>query len=47
MKKYQKPEISLSEMISKEKMSSLGEWLESSDGEQYEQAGITTYVLNS
>ena len=47
MKNYQKPQIDITDVTSREQISSLGEWLESSNGQEYQEAGITTYVLES
>ena len=46
MKNYQKPQIDITVMLNKENISSLGEWLENA-GEEYVDAGITTYVIES
>ena len=46
MKNYQKPQIDIMVMLNKENISSLGEWLDNA-GEEYVDAGITTYVIES
>ncbi len=46
MKNYQKPQIYIMAVLNKENISSLGEWLENA-GEEYVDAGITTYVIES
>ena len=46
MKNYQKPQIDITVMLNKENISSLGDWLENA-GEEYVDAGITTYVIES
>lgn len=46
MKNYQKPKLDIKDICSLEKLSSLGDWLEGS-GAEYENAGITTYVVES
>ena len=46
MKNYQKPQIDITVMLNKENISSLGEWLDNA-GEEYVDAGITTYVIES
>ena len=48
VKKYQKPQLDITAILNKENISSgLAEWLGSSDGEAYSDAGITTYVIAS
>ncbi len=47
MKKYQKPQFELQNVIQKENISSLAQWLETGEGQAYSQAGITTYVIES
>lgn len=47
MKNYQKPQIDTMAIQSVEKISSLGEWLESAEGIEYQDAGITTYIVES
>ena len=47
MKKYQKPDVDIKKYHQTEMVASLGEWLESSTGEEYRDAGITTYVIES
>ncbi len=47
MKLYQKPDVDILGYQQKETLASLGEWLESGDGQAYQDAGITTYVLQS
>ena len=48
MKNYQKPQIDITAILNKENISSgLGEWLDSTEGETYANAGITTYIIAS
>lgn len=47
MKNYQKPLFELTNVIQKEQISSLADWLQAGGGQEYQQAGITTYVLES
>ena len=47
MKNYQKPNFYILSVTQNENLASLGEWLESGTGEEYKDAGITTYVLES
>ena len=47
MKNYQKPQIDILAMLSKETISSgLNGWLEGA-GSEFSEAGITTYVIES
>ena len=47
MRLYQKPQLTISEIVNEKNLASLGEWLESSDGHAYKDAGITTYIIQS
>ena len=47
MKLYQKPDVDILGYQQKETLASLGAWLESGDGQAYQDAGITTYVIQS
>ena len=46
MKNYNKPVMETELFLSSENITSLGEWLEES-GNEYKEAGITTYVIES
>lgn len=46
MKNYEKPLVEFQSIVSSEKLSSLGQWLEY-EGVEYTEAGITTYVIES
>ena len=47
MKSYLKPELITLDVVSKENLSSLSAWLEDGAGSEYQDAGITTYVIES
>lgn len=48
MKNYLKPELTKINVISKERLSNLSNWLEDGGaGSDYKDAGITTYVVES
>lgn len=46
MKNYLKPQMELNQFNLKENMATISEWV-SSEGTAYNNAGITTYLLNS
>ena len=47
MRVYSKPQLTMSEIVNEKTLASLGEWLESADGYEYKDAGITTYIIQS
>jgi len=47
MKTYQKPELDIAKITQECNIASLAQWLESASGEEYQNAGITTYVIQS
>ena len=47
MKAYLKPELITLDVVSKESLSSLSAWLEEGTGSEYQDAGITTYIIES
>ena len=46
MKQYSKPVVDNNHFLSSENITSLSEWLEGT-GNEYKNAGITTYVIES
>ena len=46
MKTYEKPNMAFQSIVSSEKLSNLSDWLEL-QGEEFTDAGITTYVIES
>ena len=47
MKKYETPNVSVKSLMNKNNISSLGEWLSSGAGVEYQDAGVVTYVMLS
>ena len=48
MKKYEKPQVDITVMLNKENISSgLTNWLTTPEGQEYADAGITTYEVVS
>lgn len=46
MKLYQKPELKFNEVVTSKGIANLSDWLKGA-GSEYENAGITTYVIES
>ncbi len=46
MKQYSKPVVDINHFLSSENITNLSEWLEGT-GNEYKNAGITTYVIES
>ena len=47
MKPYQKPELLAQKLEFKSSIANLANWLETGGGQEYADAGITTYVIVS
>ena len=47
MKAYQKPELLAQKLELKSNIANLADWLENGGGQDYQGAGITTYVVES
>ena len=47
MKVYQKPELLAQKLELKSSIANLSNWLENGGGQEYADAGITTYVIES
>ena len=47
MKTYQKPKLDIAKISHECNIASLALWLQSASGEDYKDAGITTYIIQS
>ena len=47
MKNYQKPNFDIIALTQSENIAGLSNWLENGEGQEFSEAGITTYVIVS